>query len=84
MEEMREAFKISIHAPREGSDTQANPAGRSSLFQSTLPAWVATLGRRGNGIDLTLSIPLSHGERGRQRKFIKSPLPVGEGAPKAG
>jgi len=34
--------KISIHAPRVGSDTDYMPLLDAHIFQSTLPAWGAT------------------------------------------
>ena len=40
----QKSITISIHAPRVGSDVKrANTAGQLSAFQSTLPAWGATI-----------------------------------------
>ena len=45
----REAWGISIHAPRVGSDySMAANAGETKVFQSTLPVWGATTFRDGD------------------------------------
>ena len=65
-------FKISIHAPRTGSDVVLAPSGSVTVaFQSTLPARGATLGARGHGSRPHDFNPRSpHGERHKGNHYV--------------
>ncbi len=82
----RSTARISIHAPRAGSDhRQARPASRQWIFQSTLPVRGATLPRLyGGRRDFYFNPRSPCGERPSQLSGVTSLVMISIHAPRAG
>ena len=76
-------IQISIHAPRVGSDVYVASFGPRPTFQSTLPAWGATILRRRRGVH-RISIHAPHVGSDASRRSALAPIRISIHAPRVG